>query len=117
MIVPAIPGGLPAGRVTHDIASAVHVLDLAFVLPPLVATAIMLWRGHVAGPALAAALLCRMATLGLAMLGMNLVFVDQPDVGEVALWAMVATVAAGWLAIGAGRMRPVSDAWLRPSLW
>lgn len=62
-------------------------------------------------------LLERMATLGLAMLAMNLVVVDQPNVGEVALWAMVATVAACWLAIGAGRMRPVSGAWLRPSLW
>lgn len=48
---------------------------------------------------------------------MNPVVVDQPNVGEVALWAMVATVAACWLAIGAGRMRPVSGAWLRPSLW
>ena len=32
MIRPALPGGLPEGRVTYDIASVIHVLDLAFVL-------------------------------------------------------------------------------------
>ena len=42
MMVPAIPGGLPAGRVTYDIASTVHVLDLAFVLPLRLATGVLL---------------------------------------------------------------------------
>lgn len=117
MILPAIPGGLPAGRQTYDIASAVHILDLAFVLPLLVATGVMLWRGHVAGPALAAVLLCLKVTLALAMLSMNLAFVAQPALGETALWAAIAVVAAGWLAVGARRMRPPDAPWLRPDLW
>lgn len=117
MILPAVPGGLPAGRQTYDIASAVHILDLAFVLPLLLATGVMLWRGHVAGPALGAVLLCLKVTLALAMLSMNLAFVAQPGLGETALWAAIAVVAAGWLAVGARRMRPPDAPWLRPGFW
>jgi hypothetical protein len=117
MIVPAIPGGLPAGRQTYDIASAVHVLDLAFVLPLLAATGVMLWRGHVAGPALAGVLLCLKVTLALALLSMNLAFVPRPHPGETALWAAIAAIAAGWLVVGARRMRPPDVPWLHPSIW
>lgn len=116
MIVPAIPGGLPAGRVTYDIASTVHVLDLAFVLPPCWPPGSG-WCGHVAGPAVVAVLLCKIVTLGLAMLAMNLVFVDEPGAGEVGMWATIAVVADGWLAVGARRMRPVDGPWLCPTLW
>ena len=117
MIVPAIPGGLPAGRQTYDIASAVHILDLAFVLPLLLTAGIMLWRGHVAGSALAGVLLCLKVTLALALLSMNLAFVPRPNPGETALWVTIAVIAAGWLAIGARRMRPSDAPWLRPSIW
>jgi hypothetical protein len=74
-------------------------------------------REHAAGPALAAILLCKMVTLGLALLFMNFVFLDEPNLAEGATWAAIAAVSAAWLAVGARRMGPVPDAWLRPTLW
>ena len=117
MIVPAVPDGLPIGRVTYDIASAVHILDLAFALPLVIATGWMLLREHPAGPVLAAVLLCKIVTLGLAMLFMGFVFLDQRSGTEMTAWAAISVVAAGWLLVGVRRMRPVHGPWLRHSFW
>lgn len=117
MIVPAIPGGLPAGRMTYDIASAVHILDLAFVLPLLAATGAMLLRGHPAGPALAGVLLSLKVTLGLALLSMSFAFTEEPAWGEAGLWSLIVAVSTGWLVAGLHRRRPVEGPWLRPTLW
>lgn len=117
MLVPAIPGDLPEGRVTYDIASAVHVLDLAFVMPLLFATAWLTLRGRVIGVVLAAVLLAKMVTLGLALLAMNLAFNDSPNAGETLLWAMIAAVAATALSRVLAAMRPTTAPWLRPRLW
>jgi hypothetical protein len=116
MILPAIGGGLPEGRVTYDIASVIHVLDLAFVLPLLIATGRLLLRGHPAGPVLGAVLLTKMVTLGLALLSMNL-FVDSPSWGEMALWTLIAAVSAWLLVATLRRTRPVEVPWLRAGLW
>lgn len=117
MIVPAIPGGLPDGRMTYDIASAVHILDLAFVLPLLAATGMMLLRGHPAGPALAGVLLVLKSTLGLALLSMSFTFADTPAWGEAGLWTTIVLVSVGWIAAGLRRMQPVEEPWIRRSLW
>jgi hypothetical protein len=116
MILPAIPGGLPDGRVTYDIASVIHVLDLAFVLPLLLATGRMLLRGHPAGPVLGAVLLTKMVTLGLALLAMNL-FVDAPSIAEAALWALITAASAALLAATLRRTGPVEHPWMRGGLW
>lgn len=117
MIVPAIPGGLPEGRMTYDIASAVHVLDLAWVLPLLAATGVMLLRGHPAGPVLAGVVLCMKVVLALAMLSMSFAFVAAPNPAEVGLWGVIAVVSASWLVVGVRRSEPVPAGWLRPTLW
>ena len=117
MILPAIPGDLPAGRVTYDIASAVHVLDLAFIMPLLFATAWLTYRGRVIGVVLAAVLLAKMVTLGLALLAMNLGFTDSPNAGEIALWVVVAAVAAAVLTRVLRAMQTPAAPWMRSRLW
>jgi hypothetical protein len=117
MIVPAIPGGLPEARMTYDIASAVHILDLAFVLPLLGATGVLLLRGRAAGPALAAVLLTLKVVLGLALLSMSFAFMAEPQWGEVGLWAVIVVVSSGWIVAGLRRMRPVGPDWLRAQFW
>lgn len=117
MIVPAIPGGLPDGRMTYDIASAVHVLDLSVMLPLVAGTGWLLLRAHPAGPVLGVVLLCKIITLALALTFMNLVFLDEPNLGEVAMWLVIGIVAAAWLTVVLRRMPNPSGAWIRPSLW
>lgn len=117
MIVPAIPGGLPAGRMTYDIASAVHVLDLSVMLPLLVGAGWMLLRAQTAGSVLAVVLLCKIVTLGLALMSMNLVFTDAPSLGETGLWAFVAGVAAVWLAVALRHLSTPERAWIRHTVW
>lgn len=117
MIVPAIPGGLPGGRVTYDIASVVHVLDLSVVLPLIVGTGWLLLRKHPAGPVLGVVLLCKIVTLGLALTSMNLVFLDGPDAGELTLWLVITAVALPWLAVCLRRMTRPTEPWIRHTLW
>lgn len=69
------------------------------------------------GTVLAAVLLAKMVTLGLALLAMNLVFTDDPNAGETVLWALVATVAASALAVVLRAITPTPAPWLRPRLW
>jgi hypothetical protein len=117
MIVPAIPGGLPEGRVTYDIASAVHVLDLSVMLPLVAGTGWLLLRAHPAGPILGVVLLCKIITLALAMCFMNLVFLAGPNPGEVAMWVLVGGVAAAFLAVTLRRMTNPAEPWIHARLW
>jgi hypothetical protein len=114
------PGGVPDSLFTYDIPSVVHVLDLGVVLPLLFATGVLLLRGHPIAPVLAAMLLVKTLTLGLALLSMN-AFVaasgGRIDAAEPFIWAAVVVVTATWLVIGTRRMRPVEGPWLRPTVW
>jgi hypothetical protein len=114
------PGGVPDSLFTYDIPSIVHVLDLGIVLPLLALTGVMLLRGHPMGPVLAAMLLVKTVTLGLALLSMN-AFVAASggsiDPAEPVIWVAVVVVAGAWLVVGARRLRPVDPPWLRPTLW
>jgi hypothetical protein len=114
------PGGVPDSLFTYDIPSIVHVLDLGVVLPLLVLSGVMLLRGHPMGPVLAAMLLVKTVTLGLALLSMN-AFVaasgGETDPAEPVIWAAVVLVSGAWLVVGARRLRPVDPPWLRPTLW
>jgi hypothetical protein len=114
------PGGIPDSLFTYDIPSVVHVLDLAVVLPLLLATGVLLLRGHPIAPVLAAMLLVKTLTLGLALLSMN-AFVaasgGQVDPAEPVIWSAVVLVTSTWLVVGTRRMRPVEPPWLRPTVW
>jgi hypothetical protein len=119
-IVPALPGGVPDGLFVYDIPSTVHVLDLAVVLPLVIGTGILLLRAHPIAPVLAALVLVKMFTLGLALVSMNLfVAFSGADLngGETVLWAAIALVSLAWLIIGARRMHPFRGHWLRPTVW
>lgn len=118
MIAPAVVGdGLPAGRVTYDIASAVHVLDLSLVLPLVVTTGVLLWRRRPEGVVLGVVVLCKIVTLGTALLAMNLLFAQSPNVGETALWAVVAGVALTLLVRLVRRVGSPDGPWLHPGPW
>ena len=69
---------------------------------------------------LAAIVLVKTLTLGLALLSMNAFIVSsggEIDPCEPVIWSVMVLVTAGLLAAGARRMPPVSADWLRPSLW
>ena len=70
--VPASLTGIPPQSVKEDgtPTNVIHVLDMAWLLPALVITAVSLWRKKPIGYALAAALLANLAFLALAILAM-----------------------------------------------
>jgi hypothetical protein len=117
MLLPAIPGDLPDGRFTYDIASAVHVLDLTFVLPAVLTAGVLLLRRQPAGAVLGIVLLCKMVTLGLALVFMNLVFVENANVGETVTWVLIAAISTAWLIAVRRRMRQPRSMWIRDQLW
>ena len=119
-ILAAWPGGVPSTLFVYDIPSIVHVLDLGVVLPLLVIAGVLLLRGHPMGPVLAAMLLVKSVTLGLALLSMNAFVVasgGSVDPSEPVIWTAVVLVSGAWLVVGARRLRPVARPWLRPTLW
>jgi len=119
-ILPAIPGDVPEALIVYDIPNAVHVLDLAFVLPLMIATGVLLFRRHQVAPVLATLLLVKMTTVGLALLFMNgFVYADggQIDVAEPAIWSVIVAVGSMWLVVVMRRIHPAPDGWLRPGLW
>lgn len=119
-ILPAIPGELPEGLIVYDIPNTVHVLDLAFVLPLMIATGVLLFRGHQVAPVLATLLLVKMTTVGLALIFMNgFVFAGggQINVAETAIWGVIVMAGAAWLVVVMRRIRSAPDGWLRPGLW
>ena len=114
------PGGIPDSLFTYDIPSIVHVLDLAIVLPLLAITGVMLLRDHPVAPVLAAILLVKTLTLGLALLSMNAFIAASAglsDPSEPVIWTAVVAVSVAWLALVVGRMHEPNGAWLRPSIW
>jgi hypothetical protein len=114
------PGGVPQDLFAYDIPSVVHVLDLAIVLPLLTITGMMLLRRHPVAPVLAAMLLVKALTLGLALLSMNafVAWSGRPvDPGEPIVWSVVVAISVAWLVLIARHMRQPDRAWLRTSIW
>ncbi len=70
--IPASLTGIPPQSVKEDgtPTNVIHVLDMAWLLPALVITAVSLWRKKPIGYALAAALLANLVFLALAILAM-----------------------------------------------
>jgi uncharacterized membrane protein YeiH len=98
----------------------VYALDLTLFLPLCTATAVLLWRNHPASPVLAAMVLVKKATLGLAILSM-IVFqlaADQPiNPAMAVIFAVITGIDVTLLGVGAARVRPVTGCWLRPQWW
>lgn len=116
----ALPGGVPEGLFVYDIPSTVHVLDLAFVLPLVVGTGVLLLRAHPAAPLLAGVLLVKMITLGAALLFMNagVAFAGGAmNVAEAAMWTAIIVVSGVLSAQVVGRMGPEPRPWLKASVW
>ena len=115
-----LPGGVPEGLFVYDVPSTVHVLDLAFVLPLVVGSGVLLLRDHPAGPTLAAVMLVKMVTLGLALLAMAVgvgVGGGQVNLAEVVTWSCIALVSAGVLAVCSRGLAPLAGPWLQPRVW
>jgi hypothetical protein len=76
--VPASLTGIPPQSVKDDgtPTNVIHVLDMAWLLPALIITAVSLWRKKPIGYALAAALLANLVFLALAIIAM-IVFQSQ----------------------------------------
>lgn len=74
-IVPALlarrvpPSAIDAGLIVNP----VHVLDLAFVIPAMIAAGVLLWKRRPVGFVAAVALATFMAAMGLAIVGMTIV--------------------------------------------
>jgi hypothetical protein len=115
-----IPGGIPEGLFVYDVPSTVHVLDLAFILPAVIATGVLLLRRHPAGVVLAVALLVKMVTLGLALLFMNggvAVEGGTVNLAETVTWVTIVVVSTSLVVALFRRMQPPPQRWLKPSLW
>jgi hypothetical protein len=119
-ILSALPGGIPPGGFAPGMPNPVYALDLTLFLPMCLATAVLLWRNHPAGPVLAAVVLTKKATLGLAIVAM---IVFQSAAGEpvgammTAVFAAITAIDLGVLAFGATRVRDDSGDWLRRGWW
>jgi hypothetical protein len=120
-IVAAIPGdGLPRSLGAYDMTSPIHVLDLTFVLPAVIATGVLLVRGHPAGPVLGTVVLAKIVTLGLSLeVGAAAVLLDglEPDPATTLLFVVLILVCGAILVRGARRLGRPAAGWLRPRLW
>lgn len=102
-VVPALMSGtVPPSVVDAGTPTgAAHVLDMAWMLPALAITALLLWRGRNIGYALAGALLAFMPVMTLAIGAMMVAmsFYGQPvGLGMAAVFGMVSATSAGMLA-------------------
>jgi len=114
------PGGIPDSLFIDDIPSIVHVLDLGIALPLVALTGVLLLRGHPVAPVLAALVLVKTLTLGLALLSMNAFIAASGgaiDPTEPFLWVAIVVLTLTWLVRGARRMQPAPRPWLRKSVW
>lgn len=74
-IVPALASGTPP----HDVrevglpVNPIHVLDLAFILPAMIVTSVLLWKRNLFGLFFAVPLMTFAAAMGTAIIGMSIV--------------------------------------------
>lgn len=99
-VVPGLLGGVVPGSVVRNgtPTSAVHVLDMALMLPAAALTAVWLWRGRAIGYALAGGLLAFLVLLALAIVAMmiSMKLHGQPvGLGMAAVFGVVAAASLG----------------------
>lgn len=110
-IVPAMATGVTPKSVLDVgmIVNPVHVLDLALVLPAMLLTAALLWRGHPRGGRYVVPLLVFMAAMGCALLGMSVAQhlrgfpLFPPPLVVMGLIVLASTATATWLLRGPTR--------------
>ncbi len=102
-----LAGAYAAGTVPEIVTrsgattSFVHALDLGFIAPLGAIAAVLLWRRRPAGYVLAAVMLVKAATMGLALMSMTWFSVREGYPLEAGLTAMYGVIAAGGLAASA----------------
>jgi hypothetical protein len=120
-VVPAIPAAAPPQNLgPGGVPFAIYVLDLSLVLPAVMATGVLLVRGHPAGPLLAAVVLAKIVALGLAMEAAAVALVVDglvPDPATTSLFAVLVVACGALLAHGSRRLGAPAAGWLRPTLW
>lgn len=92
--VPAVlTGEVPQSVIDNGTpTNAVHVLDMAWILPSMLLTAVWLWRGRVLGYTLAGVLLSFLSLLALAIISMIVFMVlygQAVSVGPAAIFAIL----------------------------
>lgn len=122
-----LTGGTPANLHLAGLPNPTWVLDLAWIIPWAFGAALMLRRGHPAGPLVTGVLLVMLTVLSAAMLATTPFaaaagLADDPVVRPqlVAFTVVFAILGAveGWLlARGRRRMGTVPPGWARPSWW
>jgi hypothetical protein len=110
-IVPA----LVAGRPPHSVEEArlpvnpVHVLDLALVLPGMLATSVLLWKGRSAARLFAVPLLVFTAAMGAAILAMAGVMYGRGIAVPAVLIIVVSAIVVISLATAAATLRHLRE--------
>jgi hypothetical protein len=97
-IVPALASGTMPPEVTEAglPVNPVHVLDLAFVLPAMMATAVLLWKRDLYGLLFTVPLLTFAAAMGMAIIGMSVVMGARglgESTGVIAVFAVLVAIA------------------------
>ena len=100
--IPASLSGIPPQSVREDgtPTNVIHVLDMAWLLPALLITAVSLWRKQPIGYALAVVLLGNLVFLALAILGMIVLEarIGEPaGIPQVMMFGALFTISLGML--------------------
>jgi hypothetical protein len=126
-IVVALPAGLPTNIHLSELPNPTWLLDLGWIIPSALATAVLLRRRHPAGPVVAGAMLVMLLILSLTMLAV-LPFalaagldtdpaVSQQLVIFAILFSLLGGIETWLLAAGRRRLGVVTLLWLRRGWW
>jgi hypothetical protein len=126
-IVSALPGGLPTNIHLSELPNPTWVLDLSWIIPSALGTAVMLRRRHPAGPVVAGAMLVMLLILSLTMLavvpfalgaglGADPVVSQQLLIFAI-LFSLLGGIEAWLLACFGRRLDAVAPLWLRGGWW
>lgn len=126
-IIAAWPDGLPANIHLSELPNPTWVLDLGWIIPMSLATAVLLRRRHPAGPVLAAVMLVALLALSASMLLLTPFAVaaglgaDTEIRTQIVVFTIVFTVLGAvetWLlARGRRSLGAVTTPWLRAGWW
>jgi hypothetical protein len=115
-VVPALLTGAVPQSILEDgtPTNAVYVVDMAWLLPAFVITAVRLWRRQPLGYTLAGALLTNLVLLVLAILSMGVFQMQQGDPGAVPMVVLFAALAAASLGMLLWYVRGLEASSTRP---